>query len=424
MKSTKMTPKVQLDQVLDVCVDVSKRKLNVYFELGDQAIDDEWPNTIRQVEKKLRACRRLATEHGFKALRVVCEPSGGYQDKLMHTARRLGHLTAYVNGEAVNKFRVVETNDGGKTDLKDPHIINTLARLNKVLRHRDLPEEYQLLRKCGVLYERADRALMAVRGRLHRVLMELFCDFSSTKSFLYSTSGRALIDKYRCNPYRIVRAGRTRFERAMRRRAPRIWQRSLDRLWEDATSSARHQRTPEYIDLLELELCQLWEEFLLYEQRKATLEKHLISLLRRLRQKDPGLPAPTPGVINAKNLARLLAETGPLSDFTSWRMLLRYAGLNIQMRQSGQYRGQYKISKKGRPLLRKILGQVIFPLVRRSGLYGDYYRRKRLSMPGQKAMTAVMRHFLRKLHGWYRSGQAFNTERHFTCAASYQRQAA
>ena len=166
MKSTKLTPKVQLDQTLDICVDVSKSKLNVYFELGDQAFDDERPNTIRQIEKKLRACRRLATEHGFKTLCVICEPSGGYQDKLLNTARRLGHLTAYVNGEAVAKFRVVETNDGGKTDLKDPHIINTLARLNKVLRHRDLPEEYQLLRKCGVLYERADRALMAVRGRL------------------------------------------------------------------------------------------------------------------------------------------------------------------------------------------------------------------------------------------------------------------
>jgi transposase len=424
MKSTKLTPAVQLDQVLDICVDVSKSKLNVYFELGDQAIDDEWANTTRQIEKKLGACRRLARAHGFKSLRVICEPSGGYQDKLLRTARRLGHLTAYVNGEAVAKFRVVESNDAGKTDLKDPHIISTLARLNKVLRHRDLPEEYELLRKCGFLYERADRALMAVRGRMHRVLMELFCDFSFSKEFLYGNSGRALISKYRCNPYRIVRAGRTRFERAMRRRAPRIWQRSIERLWDDATSSARHQLTPAYVDLLEFELSQLWEEFLLYEQRKATLEKRLTSLLRRLRQKDPSLPAPTPGVISAKNLARLIGETGPLSDFTSWRMLMRYAGLNIQMRQSGQYRGQYRISKKGRPLLRKILGQVIFPLVRRTGLYGDYFRSKRLSMPGQKAMTAVMRHFLRKLHGWYRSGQAFNAERYFTSAASYERQAA
>lgn len=42
MKFTKMTPAVQLDQVLDIRVDASKRKLNVYWELGDEAVDDEW----------------------------------------------------------------------------------------------------------------------------------------------------------------------------------------------------------------------------------------------------------------------------------------------------------------------------------------------------------------------------------------------
>ena len=41
MKSTKMTPMVQLDELLDICVDVSKSKLNVYFEVGDRAFDDE-----------------------------------------------------------------------------------------------------------------------------------------------------------------------------------------------------------------------------------------------------------------------------------------------------------------------------------------------------------------------------------------------
>jgi len=89
---------------------------------------------------------------------------------------------------------------------------------------------------------------------MHRALMELFCDFAFEKEFLYGTSGRTLIDKYRCNPYRIVRAGRTRFERATRRRSLRIWQPSLDRLWDATTSSARHQLSPAYVDRLDLEL--------------------------------------------------------------------------------------------------------------------------------------------------------------------------
>ena len=194
----------------------------------------------------------------------------------------------------------------------------------------------------------------------------------------------------------------------------------MDRLWDNAETSARHEHDAE---LLELQVRQLWEEFLLHEARKISLADRLSDLLQRLRQIDPAIPEATPGVISAKNLARLIGKTGPLGDFASWRMLLRYAGLNIRMRQSGTYRGQYRITKKGRPLLRKILSQIVLPLVRRKCLYGEFYHRKRLAMPGQKAMVVVMRNFLRKLHGWYRSGRAFDIECFFN-AVSQERRAA
>jgi len=45
--------------------------------------------------------------------------------EVLHTARRLGHLTTYVNGEGVAKFRVGETSCNAKTDIEDPHIIRS-----------------------------------------------------------------------------------------------------------------------------------------------------------------------------------------------------------------------------------------------------------------------------------------------------------
>jgi hypothetical protein len=148
----------------------------------------------------------------------------------------------------------------------------------------------------------------------------------------------------------------------------------------------------------------------------------MVEVLHRLRSIDPKIPPATPGVINDKNIARLLGETGPLGDFASWRMLMRYAGLNIRMRQSGRYQGQNKISKKGRPLLRKVLQHIVLPLVREKCLYGSYYARKKEQekMPGNKAMTCVSRHFLKKFQGWYRSGEALNRERFFCCETQYQ----
>lgn len=82
-------------------------------------------------------------------MRIICEPTEEYHKKLFRTARNMGFLTCFVNAEAVAKFRVVETNDTGKTDTKDPRVIRTLGRLNKVVVDRSISEDYLVLRKLG-----------------------------------------------------------------------------------------------------------------------------------------------------------------------------------------------------------------------------------------------------------------------------------
>jgi hypothetical protein len=91
------------------------------------------------------------------------------------------------------------------------------------------------------------------------------------------------------------------------------------------------------------------------------------------------------------------------------------------MRQSGTYKGKNKLSKKGRPLLRKVLHQIVLPLVRRGYLYGDFYhdKKEKEKRPGTMMMAIVARQFLRKLHGWYRSGGEFDEQRFFTCESRY-----
>ncbi len=162
-----------------------------------------------------------------------------------------------------------------------------------------------------------------------------------------------------------------------------------------------------------------------HEARSNVIVERMIEILNRLREKDPKIPEATKGVINDKHIARLLGETGPLGDFDTWRMLMRYAGLNIRMRQSGRYSGQNKITKKGRPLLRKVLQRIIFPLVKQNWLYGPYYHRKKEidKMPGNKIISCVSRHFLKKFYGWYKSGEAFNQQRFFTSETQYRKAA-
>ena len=425
MKITQTARKIKANFAMDVSVDVHKDTLNCFFETEGREYYDEFNNRNTVISKKLQAYHEVATSHGIKTLRIICEPTGQYQNKLFRTARKMGFLTCFVNTESVSKFRVIETNDNGKTDIKDPRVIRTLGQLNKTIRHRHLDNEYLVLRKLNRVYDEAQEAVISLKGRINKLLVELFCDYSFKKDFLYSKSGVALFEKFQCNPYRIVNTGHKRFSEVMKKASPRIRQESLQRLWDDAESSVLNELHDEYIETLQMHLQKLMQDYRQQAQRKESAAEKMVILLKRLREKDPNIPPATSGVINDKNLARLLGETGPIRDFANWRLLMRYAGLNIRMRQSGQYSGQNKITKKGRVLLRKILLNIALPLVKRDRIYGEYYHKKKEvdRMAGNKAMTCVTRHFLKKFYGWYKSGEAFNLDRFFTCETQYRKAA-
>lgn len=410
---------------MDVSVDVHKDILNFFFETGGREYSDECGNKTTTIMKRLESYFAIARESGFQSLRIICEPTGQYQNKLLRIARVKGFFTSYVNAESVAKFRVIETNDAGKTDTKDPRVIRTLGVLDKVMKHRLLPEGYLVLRKLNRMYDEIEGTITSLRCRIDRLLVELFCDYSFKKDFLYSDSGQALFRHYGANPYRIVAAGFKKFSATMKIATSRIQRTTLERLWQDAQSSVLNQQPEEYIALQEVHLRQLLEDWKLQIERKEEVIEKMIAIVARLREDDPHIPPPTSGVISEKNIARLLGETGPLSDFANWRMLMRYGGLNIRMRQSGKYQGQNKISKRGRRLMRKILQNIALPLVRRHYLYGEYYYRKKEieKMPGNKAMTTVARHFLKKFFGWYKSARAFDPQRFFACETQYRKAA-
>ena len=173
MKVTKIGCQINLNQVMDVCFDVSKEKLNSFFEMGNSEYDDEISNNTATIGKKLKQYHEMALKGGKNTLRVICEPTGQYDRKLLRTARRLGFLTAYVNAESVAKFRIVETNDNGKTDIKDPHIMRTLGKLGKTLKNRVLDDNYLSLRKLGQIYDDEEIAVVRIKGQLHNILLEL-----------------------------------------------------------------------------------------------------------------------------------------------------------------------------------------------------------------------------------------------------------
>ena len=424
MKITRKGISNYINTKLVIAFDVGKKKLNCYSEIPEQGIiiEDEFCNKTKTIQSKLHKFDGIAREYNLKGIHIICEPTGNYHRILLQTARSFGHTTAFVNAESVNKLKVVESNDSGKTDIKDPRVILMLYKLGKTLIHRNITDEYLLLREYNKMYEEVLDEMVRIRCRIHDHLLKLFPDRSFSNDVLYGKSGFALLKVYNANPYKIVKNSSEYFCKRMRRAEKGIKKTSLQQIYEDAKSSVLHQIDEEYISVLEQKMKQLWSDLGIHRKRKDHIVKEMTLLYQQLQARYSNIPNAKRGILNEFQLARVLGETGPLTDFSNIQKLYRYAGLNIRERKSGQYKGLNKISRKGRSLLRNILGKLAFSLVKRDRLFGEYYHSKKDSgMLSSKAMVSVERKVLKMIYGLSKQEKDFDIQRVFICKCEYDK---
>ena len=84
--------------------------------------------------------------------------------------------------------------------------------------------------------------------------------------------------------------------------------------------------------------------------RREQAEADMIALLSGLGV-DAGRICEIPG-LSPVTLAAILAETGDLHKYESSSSVVKHAGMSPARNESGSFRGQAKISRRGRPLLR------------------------------------------------------------------------
>jgi transposase len=428
---TKTHPlKTPSTNALHVAFDIGKSALDLYFEIPHasgatfNATTGNIPNKPKNILATLEELNQLASLNGFTGLFVTCESTGAYSDKLLRLARQHGHLTAYVSGEAVHKLKVVENNDAGKTDTKDPRVILMLSKMDKILRHRPLTGPYLALRELNRSYEEERRQMTSLKCQFHPILIRLFCDLNFSSQFLYEVTGKALYKFYRYNPYKIIAQGKTQFEKTMRKNARGIHTATLERLWTNAQTSSLLVLEAAYIESMEYRLEGLWERMLLAERRLKEITIKMIEIYHQLANEGEKVPEVSPGFLSAFRIARILGETGPLSDFPNADTLMKFAGLNLRERKSGQYTGGVHLSKKGRSTLRGVLGESVFGMVKKQAAFGSYYHeKKRKGMAGTKIMAIVERKLLRVFYSLGIKSSTFDKSRLNQCESQIRKAA-
>lgn len=401
-----------------VCVDVSKASLSWYHEEAPRPGAGTLDYTNEAVLGWLQATRRAA---GPRPVRIVCESTSGYHQRLLRLARAAGCATALVSGEQVKQMQIVENNDTGKSDWKDPRTMMLLVRMGKTLTDRALDEEWAALRELDAEYTRIESASTCAKNRIQMLLVQLFPDLSFKRDWLFDgQAARVILELYGFDPFALVADARA----AQRLRTRKLRPQTIERLLRDAREAIKQPVPILWREVRSRQLRDAYQDLSVAQERRQRIRLEMTGLLERLRQAGKVQLGPVAGVIGPFLLSRILAQTGPLRDFGSIRQLWRYAGMNLRPRQSGVVRGKERQAKRGRARLRHVLGQAVLKLVTKDGLYGEYYhRKKKLGMLGPVAMTAVARKFLKLLFGLERSRQPFDRTRVFTCESRHTKAA-
>jgi transposase len=121
---------------------------------------------------------------------------------------------------------------------------------------------------------------------------------------------------------------------------------------------------------------------------------------------DHLLSIPQMGVVT---LGTILGETGGFSNYSNCQQLIKLAGLNLYTISSGLRKGQIRITKMGRPLLRKALYLASCRMAKRGHPFHQYY--SRLISKGvlrKKALIAVCRKLIRVMFALFSKGENFS----------------
>ncbi len=111
-----------------------------------------------------------------------------------------------------------------------------------------------------------------------------------------------------------------------------------------------------------------------------------------------------------KTVAVLRAELGDVTRFQRVDQVVAYVGLDLQVRQSGKWKGQVKLSKRGSGRVRQVLYMAaVRSLTLPASAFGAYYRRLvARGLKARDALTAVMRKMLIVTYHLLRSKETYD----------------
>ena len=331
-----------------------------------------------------------AASQGLEEIIVGFESTGSYMEPMVQFLRsKKGVRLVQVNPMHTKRVKELQGNSPLKTDLKDPKIIADIIELGHALTVVIPEGPAAELRRLTQGRERTIERRTALFNQLHSLLVVIFPEFLQVMKDVKTASAQHLLMHYP-TPQDIISLGESGLAALLRKV-------SRGQLKEDRARGL-FEGANESVGVLEGRNSLLRETRLIletvasYDRFIDELEADMVRYLEQIPYSKVILSLKGISHVTA---AGLIGEVGDFKKFSTISEVMKLAGLDLYEISSGKHRGIRRISKRGRPLLRKLLYFAALSAVRQGGVLHQWYQGAMArGMIKTKALVAVARKLL------------------------------
>ena len=352
------------------------------FDNTREGLDKLW--SIIVMSKKKFQCNEVI---------VGYESTGPYGEPFVHYLMKKPVTVVQVNPMHTKRLKEINDNSPLKTDDKDPRVIADVIRLGHAL-SVVIPEgDAAYLRRINNTRERHINERTALLNQLQQLVFLLFPEFKIVIKNIKIKTALHILKKY-TTPDTIGELHKEELGEEMRKK-------SMGKYGiTHAESLINHAKNTigikEGVTGLALDIRHILMQLEMIDGFIAEIEIEMEKVLKRIPYSSRLLSIKGLGTVT---VAGLIGEVGDFTKFNTQSEITRLAGLDLYEISSGIRKGQRRISKRGRSLLRKILYYAAMQTIRKNGIMHEYYTR--LTDRGMKkimALVAVSRKLLRIIY--------------------------
>ena len=331
--------------------------------------------------------RKIAGDLAPAQVLVGIEFAGSYGFTLAHYLHGTGYDVVSVLPAHTKRQKEITHNQALKTDAKDALAIVDLVAQGKFVSFPFLHSVYADLRYLVSAREHVTVLRNAAITRLKSILDVVFPEFEGLFPQIDKKTPLALLQAYP-GPAALLAAKKPAVVKLLRTTSRNHL--GLER-YEQLVAAARSTLAlPGAQVALCHELPLIIERLALFTAQLAELKARMIAALDETPEGTCLLTIPG---VNAVTAATFLGSIGDPRAYESSAQVLKMAGLSLVERSSGLLKGKERISKRGRPVLRRHAFLFALRGVRTGGMYHAEFQKLLANNGGKKmsALTAISR---------------------------------